>query len=207
MYDLEVYDDGVDYFEFPECKNDKHEDDHWFLRPLCQECGRPEGDYPHNEYGLRDAQANTTPEGAESWHPLVPPTGPLVWGENAWRGNDCHGYHDNSWKPIDPDTGERPRSESCSCRCHWGTYYVNVYEIDRGYGGPEEGGWWYDSGTPVAAVPFDTLREAEDFAEVMRARFPHNHSSSSVAYRGGDFGVRIERRFAAPYPEHTPRYS
>lgn len=25
-----------------------------------------------------------------------------------------------------------------------GTYYVNIYLHDRRYGGPEEGGWWYD---------------------------------------------------------------
>lgn len=31
------------------------------------------------------------------------------------------------------------------------------YEIDRIYGGPEEGGWWYDSGTFVRAI---TIRGA-----------------------------------------------
>ena len=25
-------------------------------------------------------------------------------------------------------------------------YYVNVYEYSREYGGPEEGGWYYDAG-------------------------------------------------------------
>jgi len=30
--------------------------------------------------------------------------------------------------------------------------YVNVYSIDRLFGGPEEGGWWYDTGTPVLTV-------------------------------------------------------
>lgn len=25
-------------------------------------------------------------------------------------------------------------------------YYVNVYEYEREYGGPEEGGWYYDAG-------------------------------------------------------------
>lgn len=27
------------------------------------------------------------------------------------------------------------------------TFYICVDLIERGYGGPEEGGWWYDSGT------------------------------------------------------------
>lgn len=25
-------------------------------------------------------------------------------------------------------------------------YIVALYRIDRAYGGPEEGGWWYDTG-------------------------------------------------------------
>ena len=31
--------------------------------------------------------------------------------------------------------------------------YINAYEVTRHYGGPEEGGWWYNSGEPVASVP------------------------------------------------------
>ena len=27
------------------------------------------------------------------------------------------------------------------------TMYVNVYQVERAYGGAEEGGWWYDAGT------------------------------------------------------------
>lgn len=27
--------------------------------------------------------------------------------------------------------------------------YVTIYEVSRYYGGPEEGGWWYDWLTPV----------------------------------------------------------
>ena len=37
--------------------------------------------------------------------------------------------------------------------------YVNVYEVECCYGGPEEGGWWYDAGTLVpdmgGKVPID----------------------------------------------------
>jgi hypothetical protein len=31
--------------------------------------------------------------------------------------------------------------------------YVNAYEVSRPYGGPEEGGWWYDSYSPLASIP------------------------------------------------------
>ena len=31
--------------------------------------------------------------------------------------------------------------------------YVNAYLVNRAYGGGEGGGWWYDYGEPLAAVP------------------------------------------------------
>jgi len=100
----------------------------------------------------------------------------------------------------------RKPDDKCDCRCHWGQFYVNVYEVDRAWGGAEEGGWWYDTGEPIASVPFDTLREAETFRDVMEARFPHNRSSSSVIYSGGDYCVYIEHKFARPYPDRRPHY-
>lgn len=31
--------------------------------------------------------------------------------------------------------------------------YVNAYAVTRHYGGPEEGGWWFNSGSPLASIP------------------------------------------------------
>ncbi len=31
--------------------------------------------------------------------------------------------------------------------------FVNVYAVTRNYGGPEEGGWYYNAGTPLASIP------------------------------------------------------
>jgi hypothetical protein len=31
--------------------------------------------------------------------------------------------------------------------------YVNAYSITRHYGGPQEGGWWYNHGEPIASIP------------------------------------------------------
>lgn len=57
--------------------------------------------------------------------------------------------------------------------------YVNAYEVTRHYGGPEEGGWWYDAGTPIASVPVRIPRagwdgkepEPEDGNEMARLQF------------------------------------
>lgn len=38
--------------------------------------------------------------------------------------------------------------------------YVNIYAVSRAYGGPEEGGWWFDTGEPVGSIPVE-MTEAE----------------------------------------------
>ena len=42
--------------------------------------------------------------------------------------------------------------------------YVNAYVLGREYGGPEEGGWWYDTGEPVAStpLPYDATDDTVD---------------------------------------------
>lgn len=37
-------------------------------------------------------------------------------------------------------------------------YTVAIFLCDRAYGGPEEGGWWYDCGEPIEC-PLDALSE------------------------------------------------
>ena len=34
-------------------------------------------------------------------------------------------------------------------------YIIALYEIDRAYGGGEEGGWWFDTGELVDSVLYD----------------------------------------------------
>jgi len=169
------------------CKNKPDIDTHSYLTPICQkkDCGRPGTDFPHNDI--------VNEEYMDEKHELVMPTEPLIWGENAYRVNDCYSRLDDY-------------ESDCQCLCHWGQYYINVYELDRNYGGPEEGGWWYDSGEPILSVPFDTIKEAYEYRDKMEVKFPRTHKSSSVLYNGGDYSVVMERRFAEAYPNVTPRY-
>lgn len=44
------------------------------------------------------------------------------------------------------------------------TYFVTTYTVDRAYGGPEEGGWYYDAIELQDCTPFACLDEAADFA-------------------------------------------
>jgi len=91
-------------------------------------------------------------------------------------------------------------------------YVVAFYRIDREYGGPEEGGWYYDSGSliRVSRVTFD---EAEAMRIVARAndllRFLQRHKRpvGSVVYAGDRYQARVYRNNAPDYyPQETPYY-
>ena len=49
-----------------------------------------------------------------------------------------------------------------------GKQYVSVYEVDREYGGPEEGGWWYDNYELVDTHPVATLEAARKVKEFLK---------------------------------------
>ena len=93
--------------------------------------------------------------------------------------------------------------------------YINAYLVGNAYGGPEEGGWWYDYGTPLASVPMEVadIKLAHETPEVIALKekliamfkdqeWGHMHSA------GGGEAVRawVEEAPAAPYPEEKPHY-
>lgn len=45
--------------------------------------------------------------------------------------------------------------------------YVSLYEIEKCYGGPEEGGWWYDRYTLLSTKKFFDEEEANNFCEAL----------------------------------------
>lgn len=111
------------------------------------------------------------------------------------------------------------------------TLYVNVYEASRCYGGPEEGGWWFDTGYPILSIPVALAPLPGEFpvelsmqvgprgttwdeatraaAEVIRTRlredYPNTGKRSSVI-GGDDYDVLIEKEPGKPFPETFPRY-
>lgn len=45
--------------------------------------------------------------------------------------------------------------------------YLNLVIMDRAYGGPEEGGWWYNTYTPVVSLPLPVVTpEQQDLVVV-----------------------------------------
>jgi hypothetical protein len=83
-------------------------------------------------------------------------------------------------------------------------YLLSFYEIDRAYGGPEEGGWYFDTGELVR-----TFRIARNEADAYKlaSRANRKRSTSSVLYSGGRYCVEVhQHRAPSCYPEQRPYY-
>jgi hypothetical protein len=89
--------------------------------------------------------------------------------------------------------------------------YLNAYLVDRNYGGPEEGGWWYDSGEPVASVPlpqFATPNYIEFVKQWLRTILGYMEGKRplSSVIGGPELRIREEDDIARAWPEHRPHY-
>lgn len=95
------------------------------------------------------------------------------------------------------------------------SYVIAVYEVDRCYGGPEEGGWWYDTGElkKILGVKRD---EDEAYATARRLNAwldrlqsgDYRKNVNSVCYSGGALSVSVYEDVApAYYPKERPYYS
>ncbi len=88
--------------------------------------------------------------------------------------------------------------------------YMNAYVTNRLYGGPEEGGWWYDTGKPIAAIPFmkkwgvGVENKWNDYL-VLTAGWESKFKLGSVLGRD-NFRVGYEDQFPSDYPKERPHY-
>jgi hypothetical protein len=90
--------------------------------------------------------------------------------------------------------------------------YVNVYERGQAYGGPEEGGWWYDTFDPVEVddqqqdqQPVSNMDAARRLQRELEKEYPYTGKSSSVL-GGEDYAVMIEFHPPEAQPKQKPRY-
>jgi hypothetical protein len=88
--------------------------------------------------------------------------------------------------------------------------YLNVYSVTRHYGGPEEGGWWYDQWEPLAAhvIKDMTPGEIEETREMLKKDYQHIDSKFSrfSAAGGTDIVIREENNWPEPFPKERPHY-
>ena len=92
------------------------------------------------------------------------------------------------------------------------SHVVAIYEVDRAYGGPEEGGWWYDTGTLCRTVAvFRDPGRAQAYALRANRLLDHlqrtRRSTFSMAYAGGHHAAWVfEDTPPRHYPETPPSY-
>lgn len=91
-------------------------------------------------------------------------------------------------------------------------FIVAFYEVDRAYGGPEEGGWWYDTGTlsrPLRVCPTEeaALVLAKRANRLLERLQKHVRDVGSILYEGGRFAAIVcEQTAPASIPAVRPRY-
>lgn len=113
------------------------------------------------------------------------------------------------WSKEVPSLEDPDETETITVK---GPVFVNIYDVDKAYGGPEEGGWWYEYGVPVASIPVKrdaTKHEIHQIATQWAHYCNDNNrgrpSMSSVASQG-EYLIYIENHFAKEWPEQTPRF-
>ncbi len=90
-------------------------------------------------------------------------------------------------------------------------FHLNEYEIDRAYGGPQEGGWWYDTGRFVKCHGrFPTQDEADKARDGLQNYLAEKreglHEPSSVLSEGEWPELYVEDHEGRDYPQHRPFY-
>ena len=99
------------------------------------------------------------------------------------------------------------------------TYIVSVYETDRVKGGNEEGGWWFDVGTPyqepeaIALLRvFTDLEKAKAYRDEIKAtvtawnELEGRRDPNSVLCNGWLEVFIDENELPTPYPKEHPHY-
>lgn len=87
--------------------------------------------------------------------------------------------------------------------------YINVYSVDRAYGGPEEGGWWYERGHPIATFESHNVqgKAAVDLVNALHAwRVEEKYEGLHRARDNDDIRISIDRFEGTPFPKTRPHY-
>jgi hypothetical protein len=84
--------------------------------------------------------------------------------------------------------------------------YVNVYAVERCYGGPEEGGWWYDWYDCIETYPCRN-KNADTVQEQLEIGYDHIKEGDISSVLGGtDLRVWIEEKPAESQTKERPYY-
>lgn len=93
------------------------------------------------------------------------------------------------------------------------TYRIAVYEVRQAYGGPEEGGWWYDEGALSWVYPkrFKNAKQAANVCLALNDKLHREDRRTRRAYTSVlSEGKRVAMMFGGKpipgFPMHRPHY-
>lgn len=95
------------------------------------------------------------------------------------------------------------------------TYSVAIYLVDRAFGGPEEGGWWYTYGIPEEeqvhhTKHFEKFDEAGRYSDILHdlivKGLNEDRRDIGSVLSEGIYEVVIMEGEPKPFPERKPHY-
>ena len=91
-----------------------------------------------------------------------------------------------------------------------GVFFVNEYLANQGYGGPEEGGWWYPSGEFIQCHGVYLTEEVamarrDSMGDYLTEQREGQYQPSSVLCNGYTV-LKIDAGPGADYPTYRPHY-
>ena len=90
-------------------------------------------------------------------------------------------------------------------------YYVNEYFVDQLYGGPEEGGWWFEYGRFTRCIgQYHDINLAwhvqRGFQKILDNEVNAGRPSITSVVSEGVYKVRLDNLKGQDYPTYQPRY-
>lgn len=108
-------------------------------------------------------------------------------------------------------------------------HYLNTYMVEQSYGGPEEGGWWFNSGEPLATAVIGEWRRGDlmdlqnrrqnEFMEDLEKEFPFmalinlsydlygaEQTAQWQAMFGSGLAIQTQEHPAKFFPQQRPHY-
>lgn len=123
--------------------------------------------------------------------------------EHAFAAEQDSKFFESMIEIADP---KRPRKFVSDNEDYLLPIYIGVFAAGRCYGGPEEGGWWYDTGELIATYIEWSEDDARATADRLRLLFPRTRARNSVN-GGEDYEVDISLDPPQDYPQEVPHYS
>lgn len=82
--------------------------------------------------------------------------------------------------------------------------FVNAYIVHRRYGGPEEGGWWFNEGFPLAYIDVTDMNDEDALKihDILESAYKKLYSQDEDTRTD----IYVQNHRAKHFPTHKPIY-